>query len=212
MDNLTNFLSGKKIVKKQRSKINGTLTVTTDFFWGTHIMAGGLTQSGGVAKNIWKDTLSRFKKKDIKSCLILGLGGGSIAGIVSNFWPQAKITGVDIDPQIIALGKKYLKLNAKNVKIHIQDAAKFVKEKGKYDLICLDTYIGDSFPPHLEEKSFLSDLSSSLSSDGLLIVNRLYSSEKRKDALKLEKKLLEVFPKVDRFFPEANIMFLCYPR
>src|SRR3990167_8603768 len=97
---------GTKIIEKRVSPINGRITVARSLGLGTYIQVEGLTQSGGVVENIWKQTLRKVKSKKeegitrsaIKRCLILGLGGGTAAKVIRKLWPEAKITGVEIDP------------------------------------------------------------------------------------------------------------------
>ena len=93
------FLIGTKILEKRKSKYNGEIKVIRNLAFGTYIQAGGITQSGGIVEDFWKETLKKIKHQSltINNCLILGLGGGSAAKLVRKFWPEAKITGVDID-------------------------------------------------------------------------------------------------------------------
>ena len=164
---------------------------------------------------IWKETLNKVNNPKLKvnNVLIVGLGGGSIAKLVRDNWKEAKITGVDIDPVIVELGKKYMKLDRSNVDINIEDAEKFIakliKDKKKFNLICFDTYVGDTFPEKFESLSLIKQVSSILSEDGLVIFNRLYGSEDRVAALSFAKTLEKVFSSVVRVYPEANIMFVC---
>lgn len=209
----TSFLEGRIVVEKVFSEINGELTVVRDITYGTHIRGGGLPQSGGLAEIIWKSTLSRVKDERVKACLIVGLGGGSIAKLVRKHWPEAKITGVDIDPIIVDLGKKYLKLEKSNVDIHIKDAEDFIKEEvknnKKYSLVCFDTYVQADFPGKFESVQLIKLVKKLLSKDGIAIFNRLFGPKDRDTAIKFEKILEKVFNKVNRLYPEANIMFLC---
>jgi SAM-dependent methyltransferase len=222
MNSLTDFLSGLKIIEEVESPINGELTVVKDLTWGTYIKAGGLTQSGGVAEDVWKTTLRRIHDSGFMVCesLIIGLGAGSIAKLIHEYWPastrgepKAKITGIDIDPIIVDLGKKYLGLNEKKVKIIIGDAYKLITHYSlpitHYDLICVDTYLGDEYPKKFENEKFLKATKSLLNKNGLVIFNRLYYDEKRPLAHEFEKKLEKVFSKVERIYPEANVMFVC---
>ncbi|MBI1863912.1 fused MFS/spermidine synthase [Candidatus Woesebacteria bacterium] len=213
MSKLLNFLTGTKILDEKTSIHNGKLTVVKDFTFGTYIKGGGLTQSGGVAKDVWSSSLKKVKSKNIKikKALILGLGGGSIAQIIKRLWPSAKITGIDIDPIIVEFGKKYMGLDKLNVEIHIQDALSFIETKSlpEYDLICVDTYQGDIFPEKFENLDFLKNITKILSKNGVIVFNRLYYGEKRPQAMKFLISLEKVFPKVEVVHPEANIMFIC---
>lgn len=209
---LFNFLSGKQVLEEKRSPVSGRLAVVRDLAWGTYIMAGGLTQSGGVAKTIWQNVLRKVwkKKKEVTSCLILGLGGGSIAKITRKLWKKSKITGVEIDPVIIELGEKYLGLKEIGVNKEFCDAEDYLKTSSKvFDLICVDTYVGDSYPKKFEEEAFLVLIRKHLDKSGIVIFNRLYYGDKRPLAMKFLKRLESVFSKVEIVFPEANVMFIC---
>jgi len=211
----TDLLKGRIVLNRTVSEINGELVVIRDLVYGTYIHGGGLPQSGGLAEVIWKQTLSKFKnqKPEIKSVLIIGLGGGSIAKLTREYWPEAEITGVDIDPVIVELGKKYLKLDKSNVDIHIQDAEVFIKEQvkkgNKFDLVCFDTYVKTKFPKKFETIQLIKLVKKLLFEKGAVIFNRLYGSKERDNAVKFEKVLKKAFNKIDRVYPEANIMFIC---
>ena len=147
---------GTKILEERKSKFNGDIKVVKSLGFGTYIQAGGLTQSGGIVETIWKSTLRRINhlsNQPINSCLILGLGGGTVAKLIRKKYPEAEIIGVDIDSEMIELGKKYLKLNDYKVKIIIGDALDFPNHPNqKYDLI-LSIYItARSFRKSLKQK------------------------------------------------------------
>ncbi|KKR44389.1 MAG: hypothetical protein UT76_C0005G0015 [Candidatus Woesebacteria bacterium GW2011_GWB1_40_12] len=103
---------GTKVIEEKKSEFNGNLKVMSTLGMGTYIQSDGLTQSGGIVETIWKQTLRRINHQPstINHCLILGLGGGTVAKLVRKKWPEAKITGVDIDPIMVELGEKYLGL------------------------------------------------------------------------------------------------------
>jgi len=215
MDKLSAFLTGHKVLETVKSKYNGEVVVLYDLAWGTHIKAGGLTQSGGVVEKVWRTALQKIRstKHEIRNVLILGWGGGSIAKIVREFWPVSKITGVDIDEEMVRLGKKYMKLDKWDVDVHIGDGLAFcekgVQDGDIYDLICIDLYHGQEYPKQFEKIEFIK-LTKRLSNEGgTVIYNRLYYDEKRALAHKFEEMLDKEFEKVDVVFPEANVMFLC---
>jgi spermidine synthase len=214
---INDTLAGVKILFEGKSKYNGKLKVTRDLAWGTYIMAGGLTQSGGIAKLVWKRSLAEVKKQvgfKITSCLILGLGAGGNAQVVRKLWPDASITGVEIDPLMIKLGKKYLNLEKLELEIKISDAMEFIddviKKKQNYDLILVDMYHGSAVPKKFESQKFFEKLKKLLTKDGKVVVNRLYYKEKKQLAEKTFSVLKRVFKKFTLVMPEANIMFVCY--
>lgn len=207
---------GTKTLEERKSKYNGNLRVVKTIGMGAYIQSNGLTQSGGIVETIWRQTLpkiqdSRFK---IHTVLILGLGGGTVAKLIRKKWPDAKITGVEIDPAMIELGKKYLRLSDE-MEIKIGDAFKFLSQisvsnlKSKYDLIVVDLYNGDEFPKQFEAENYIHLVRLHLSRPGIAIFNRLYYGDKRPAAVKFGRALEKVFSKVEWFYPEANLMFLC---
>ncbi|MBI2103535.1 fused MFS/spermidine synthase [Candidatus Woesebacteria bacterium] len=217
MNKLQQVLSGQKILEEVDSPINGHLVVKRDLAWGTYIQANGVTQSGGVAELVWRSTLRKVKGKrqEVKDCLILGLGGGSIAKIVRKNWPSAKITGVEIDPIMVELGNRHLALGNRKVEIVISDAYKFCKSSAQslvpsaFDLICVDLYCGDKYPKKFESLDYIQLVRTVLANAGMAVFNRLYYGEKRKEAVKFGNKLEKVFSNVEWFYPEANLMFIC---
>ena len=176
---------------------------------------GGLTQSGGIVNTIWRQTLKKVKiqKKEGKNCLILGLGGGGVVGEINKLWPNVSIVGVDIDPVIVDLGKKYLELSKHNIKIEIADAYKYVekcvKSKAKFDLVLIDLYLGFDYPPQFEDEKFASIVKTISNSNAVCVFNRLYSANKRKKAIVFGNKLEKQFSLVNWYYPQANLMFIC---
>lgn len=205
------FLSGIKVLEEVESKQNGKITVVKSFAFGTYFQVGGLTQSGGIIKTIWNTSLKNVSKKNktIRKVLVLGLGGGSIISVIKKYWPDSKITAVDIDPTIVKLGKKYLGLGDESIKIIISDAADFLKSKNKYDLVCVDLYVGDEYPKAFEDKKFAELLKKSLVKEGVVVINRLYYGDKRPQSVKFGNMLEKVFSSVDVVYPEANLMYVC---
>jgi len=202
---------GTKILEERDSKYNGHLRVLNTWGMGNYIQAEGLTQSGGIVETIWRSTLRQItnNKLQIANILILGLGGGTLAKLLRNKYPESKITGIEIDPLMIELGKKYLNLDDYGVDIKVKDVKKTKFKKNSFDLIIVDMYQGDNFPKEFETEEFLQSIKGALSTNGTLIVNRLYFGEKRPDTVRFGKKLEKVFKKVTWFYPEANLMFVC---
>jgi len=215
---------GTEILEERESKYNGSLKVTKSLGFGTYIQAGGLTQSGGIVETIWKSTIKKVKsdkqslpfdgKLMVKSCLVIGLGGGTVVKLVKKNWPEVEIMGIDIDPIIVELGEKYLGLGQVDVEIKIGDALELVKRlkmKGeRFDLIVVDLYNGDKYPEKFETENYIQLVKTVLSNSGTAIFNRLYYGDKRPQAVKFGNKLKKIFSKVEWFYPEANLMLICH--
>ena len=176
------FLKGYTVLEKVQSKINGKILVDEDIFGKRRLLVEGVTQSGQAVWEIWETTINKLSNYQIANCLILGLGAGNAAKIVNKYFYEAKITGIEIDPEIIRLGKKYFALDKiKNLEVVIADAISYIinlkSSISPYDLILVDLYLGDCFPKEAEEEKFLLTVKKMLSQKGLVIFNRLYFKE-----------------------------------
>lgn len=201
------------VVEKVESPHNGTIEIVRDLS-GTRILVGGISQSGWLLKRVWKTALRKLKKDGFvpQKVLLLGVGGGSVVELIEGFWADAKTTGVEIDPLMIELGKKYLKLGkAPNLEIEIGDAIEWLTHnKAKFDLVLIDLYVGSKIPEKFKSEKFIKLVEHSLSGSGVAAFNHLYSSLEKEDAHKLEGKLRKVFGVITRVQPEANIIYLCH--
>ncbi|BCX14660.1 MAG: hypothetical protein KatS3mg088_343 [Patescibacteria group bacterium] len=201
----------ERIIESCQSNFNGKIEVVSSLAWGKYIRVGGITQSGGVVEKIWRSVFKKIKG-DFRKILILGLGGGSVAKVLCSRFKKAKITGVEIDPLMVNFGEKYLGLDNSKLKIEIDDAKKwFLDNKKKFDLIIVDIYQGKTYPPFFESDLFLKSLKSHLVVGGIVVFNRLYSSDLtvRKSAVKFGEKLEKEFKEVNRIYPLANLIFAC---
>lgn len=142
------------------------------------LVANGLIQSGTIMRHIWHTGLTqllppRFQPKTI---LLLGLGSGSNARLVSQRFPKAKITAVEIDPGMVDIARKHCHLDSiPNLKVVVDDAYHFARSNRQdYDLILVDCFDGKYIPTHLEKISFYT----SLRQHGrYLLTNRLWYGE-----------------------------------
>lgn len=215
MSSLAHFLMGTKVAEVRTSKFNGEIQVIKSIAFGTYLQVGGLTQSGGVVIDVWRTSIKKVKsfKKRVKKCLVVGFGGGSAARLVNKYWPEAQIVGVDIDQEMVDLGKKYLKLDKIGAEVVVGDGVAFVKKlagkNSQFDLVLVDTYAGDEFPAKFESDEFLRLIKKVLPKDGVVVFNRLYYGEKRPLAVKFGTKLKKYFSEVLWVYPEANVMFVC---
>lgn len=207
---LKKFFLGGEVLERVHSQVNGEITVAENLFGGKELRIGGVTQSGGLVEKLWRDGLKEIPrdkvtgKTGVLNALILGLGAGDVARLINERWPECKIVGVEIDPEVVSLGKKYFGLGKiSNLEIFVADAIKFVDPKykihnTKYDLILVDLYLGKDYPKAAESKEFLQQLKNILSKNGLVVINRLYyTSSFQKEAESFLMKVKEVFSKVE---------------
>jgi spermidine synthase len=135
--------------------------------------------------------LQRILRKGLKSIgydtittmdhiLVLGVAGGSvIKTLVDEIQFKGKITGVEIDPDIIAIANEYFNLNAiPNLELIIGDAFEFVlKTKNKYDLIIIDVFQDTTMPNFLFENYFIDRIGLILNPNGFVLFNTMIINE-----------------------------------
>jgi len=220
---LSKFPKGYAILETRASPVNGKIEVREDWRKRKSITVGGLTQSGPAVEKVWKAGLTVVSKQlaVISDCLILGLGAGSVVKLISQKNPGAKITGIEIDPLVVDLGRKYFGLeNIKNLKIQIGDAISVIGHNSltinhkpsainHFDLILVDLYVGDRFPRQAESPSFLNKIKKLLTTDGVVIFNRLYYGEKKSETDDFAEIIGKIFRGVEEIFVDWNKLFVC---
>ncbi|SDK58097.1 spermidine synthase [Flavobacterium noncentrifugens] len=152
---------------------NGELVLdskNTNYSYGSlqRILRIGLTHIG--FQNVFK----------MENILVLGVAGGSVIKTLANeIKYSGRITGVEIDPEIIAMANKYFHLDQiPNLQIVIDDAFEFVlKTKEKYDLIIIDIFQDTTMPNFLFEKFFANRLGMLLNDKGFLLFNTMTLTE-----------------------------------
>jgi spermidine synthase len=112
--------------------------------------------------------------------LMLGIAAGSLLHFLRYHYPQADITAVDIDKELI---EQLLELEilppADNRLTYICDDARQVikRSEKKFDLVLVDVFNGVQSPPWLLEQASIQQLYDLLSNSGALAFNLLIDSD-----------------------------------
>lgn len=178
---LFSYLYPIKIFKKKsaRSKVieiiwaNGELVLdseNTNYSYGSlqRILRYGL-------RNIGYDKVVKMDH-----ILVLGVAGGSvIKTLVDEINYRGKITGVEIDPDMIQIANQYFNLNEiKQLEVIIDDAFEFVlKTKDRYNLIIIDIFEDTNMPNFLFEKFFSERVCFLLKDQGFILFNTMILDE-----------------------------------
>lgn len=154
-----------------------------DYWSSATLLSENLIESGNIMTQVWRKGLKDLLPHNFtpQTVLLLGLAGGSNATLVRNKYPHAKITGVDIDRQMIEIGKKHFGLNKiKNLELIEADALLFVRDLKSeiYDLVLVDCFEGEKIPVRLENPVFLKKLKSHAR---FVLINRLWWYEHKKE-------------------------------
>ncbi|MBR1647071.1 MAG: fused MFS/spermidine synthase [Selenomonadaceae bacterium] len=106
-----------------------------------------------------------------KKILILGMGTGTFAEQCRKYFPESKITGVEIDEKITALARKYFSL-PEDVEVVTYDGRAFLQaDKNIYDVILVDAFQDISPPFQMSSTEFFSLVKNHLTERGIMVVN-----------------------------------------
>jgi spermidine synthase len=110
---------------------------------------------------------------DPRRALILGLGGGSFPKRLHRDFPQVTVDAVDIDPEILAIAKRYFQVpEDPRLRLHTRDGRQFVQQTdARYDLVFLDAYNSDTIPFHLTTREFYREVRARLTPGAVVVSN-----------------------------------------
>ena len=135
---------------------------------------GGVIQSVAVdhtyTPDVWDGLLPEAHPG---SALILGLGGGTVAALMTRRWGPLPITGVERDPAVMWLARHEFGLDRlANVRIVVADAFEFVRDcRETYGAICVDLYVAGRMAHGVLEPRFLRDIGRILAPEGTATFN-----------------------------------------
>jgi spermidine synthase len=111
--------------------------------------------------------------RPLRTVAILGNAGGTTARAMGVFYPRARIDGVELDPDVTAVGRRYFGLDD-NPRLHVitADARPFLRStKKRYDLIVVDAYRPPYVPFYLTTREFFRLVRSRLAPGGAIVLN-----------------------------------------
>jgi len=108
-----------------------------------------------------------------RSLAILGLAGGTTARQYRlAYGDSIDITGVEIDPEILAIGHQYFHLGDARAHEVVSDARYWLAtQAGHYDVVVLDAYRQPYIPFHLTTREFFAQVRGHLNRGGVAAVN-----------------------------------------
>ena len=198
-----------------------TLTPSSDGHWLT-IEVSRIREAENLENRVWGRMVGELVKRvsEPKSVLILGLGGGTEAKLLAERFPEILIDGVELDPVIVEVGKRFFDLDKiPNLQVITADAVEVVKtpknhplRASQYSIVIVDTYIGDNTPPALEEPGMITGIKKLLSPEGVAVFNRLSKLVTHEFRAKLK----DIFGNVEEVgvtygwgLPPGNTLFFC---
>jgi spermidine synthase len=176
------------IVEKRPSRISGELEVW--YQSGKYVLhSPDANYSFDTLHRIFQKAFKKLSitKRNPKQVLILGFGAGSVAHILrKELLLNASITGVEADPEVIALARKYFELDAiDNLTIQLADAAQFASTcTATFDLVISDVFVDKEIPEEVLSQAYASDLVRLTRASSIGMMNMIIETSEQRNNLK----------------------------
>lgn len=136
-------------------------------------------------------------RETIKSMAIVGLAGGTTARQASLVFPDIQIEGIEIDPEIVKVGKQYFGMDLPNLHVSVQDGRWALENNpNRFQIISVDAYRPPYIPWQMTTREFFQMVRDHLTEDGTLVINVGRSPDDRRLVNLLGSTILTVFPTV----------------
>lgn len=111
--------------------------------------------------------------RPLERVAILGNAGGTTARALGRYYPQATVDGVEIDPAVSRVGRRYFGLGDNpRLRVHDLDARPFLRSTDeRYDLIVVDAYHQPYVPFYLATREFFALVRERLRPGGIVALN-----------------------------------------
>jgi hypothetical protein len=109
----------------------------------------------------------------VRTVLVLGNAGGSTARALAALYPGVAIDGVELDPKVTDIARRFLALRRiPRLQVVTADARAYLRSTGKrYDVIAIDTYRQPYIPFQVTTREFFALVRSHLTSGGAVALN-----------------------------------------
>jgi len=111
----------------------------------------------------------------VDSLLVIGLAAGTIPDQYTRIYGPLPIDGVEIDPEIVAVGRRFFGMTQPNLDVHVTDGRYFLRQTGqskaRYDVVAVDAYRLPYIPWHLTTVEFFEEVRAHLTSEGVVVIN-----------------------------------------
>jgi len=113
--------------------------------------------------------------ESVDNALLIGLAGGTVARQLTAAYGPIPIDGVEIDPEIVRVGREYFAMGEAqlpNLNAVVADGRYFLRTTDTtYDLIGVDAYRQPYIPFQLTTEEFFTEVSDKLTPKGVAVVN-----------------------------------------
>ncbi len=109
------------------------------------------------------------------SLLVVGAAAGTVSSLYADIYgPDVAMTGVELDPEILDVGRKFFAMDRPKLTTVAADGRHFLTQQpadARWDVIAVDAYRPPYIPFHLTTAEFFALVHDHLSEDGVLAIN-----------------------------------------
>jgi len=134
---------------------------------------------------------------DVESLALVGLAAGTISKQYTGVYGPLPIDGIEIDPGIVEVGRRYFDMNEPNLNVIVADGRwALAHSERRYSVIGVDAYRLPYIPWHLTTREFFEEVRAHLTEDGVVAINvgRTFTDRRLVEAM--AGTLQSVFPSV----------------
>jgi spermidine synthase len=108
----------------------------------------------------------------VRRLAIIGLAGGTIARQFTAVYGRVPIDGVEIDPAIVSVGRRYFGMTEPNLRVFVEDGRPFMRvTNATYDLVAIDAFQQPYIPFQLTTVELFQAVRAHLSPTGVVCMN-----------------------------------------
>lgn len=141
-----------------------------------------------------------FAPDKLRRLAIIGLAGGTIARQYTAAYGRIPIDGVEIDPAIVDVGRKYFGMNEPDLHVYVGDGRTFMRTTAQtYDVVAVDAFQQPYMPFQLTTREFFEEIKAHLSPTGVVTVTTGHTCTDYRLVQAFVNTLAQVFPSVYTF-------------
>jgi spermidine synthase len=151
-------------------------------------------EDGHRGSGYWAAMIPAVRPRQV---LLLGLGAGTVAHLLTRRFGPVPILAVDNDLEVVETARREFALDLENLRVEISDAFAYVgSTDARYDLILVDLYTGPCPAPGMISRPFLRALRRILVPSGEVVFNCFqgYLTERRMTIVRSVFRVMAVVP------------------
>jgi len=154
-------------------------------------------------------------ERPVQRMLVIGNAGGTVARAYGELYPDVRIDGVEIDPEVTEAGREFLGLGENpNLRVIEADGRPYLElTDERYDVILVDAYHQPYIPFYLATKEFFGRARERLTPGGVVALNVAGVPGDDRLSEAIGSTLLAAFPQAWRWRPlRFNELVLAFDR